>query len=136
MHGTRPRCLLILVLLSSLAAKAQLRTGVPVRTVPDLGTITQHAGTIFAGRVVKVEPVRIASSGDLASVQITCEVERGLRVTNSATPPNPVMGARVTFQCMTFLPDAPGPVEGTGDGDGGSGHYPMKVVLGSWQAHR
>jgi hypothetical protein len=66
-------------LLSSLAARAQLRTGAPVRTVPDLTAITRRAGTIFAGRVVKVEPVRVAFSGDLASLQITCEVESGLR---------------------------------------------------------
>jgi hypothetical protein len=52
-----------------------------------------------------------------------------VRVTNSATPPNPVMGARVTFQSMMFLPDAPVPVEGSGDN--GSAHYPMKVLLGS-----
>jgi len=79
MHFTRPRCLLVLVLLSSLATHAQLRTAVPARAVPDLSAITQRAGTIFAGKVVKVEPVRVASSGDLASVQITCEVERGVR---------------------------------------------------------
>ena len=52
-----------------------------------------------------------------------------VRVTNSATPPNPVMGARVTFQSMMFLPDAPMPVDT--DGDNGSAHHPMKVLLGS-----
>jgi hypothetical protein len=52
-----------------------------------------------------------------------------VRVTNSAKPPNTVMGARVTVQSMMFLPDAPVPVEGSGDN--GSAHYPMKVLLGS-----
>jgi hypothetical protein len=54
-----------------------------------------------------------------------------VRVTNSVTPPNPVMGARVTFESMMFLPDAPVPVEGSGDN--GSAHHPMKVLLGSSQ---
>jgi IPT/TIG domain len=57
-----------------------------------------------------------------------------VRVTNSATPPNPVMDARVTFQSMMFLPDAPVPVEGPGDS--GSAHHPMKVLLGSSQTMR
>jgi IPT/TIG domain-containing protein len=52
-----------------------------------------------------------------------------VRVTNSAAPPNPVTGARVTFQSMMFLPDAPTPVDT--DGDNGSAHHPMKVLLGS-----
>jgi hypothetical protein len=57
-----------------------------------------------------------------------------VRVTNSATTPNPVMNARVTFQSMMFLPDAPVPVEGPGDS--GSAHHPMKVLLGSSQTMR
>ena len=84
MHWTFLRCLLVFVLLSSITAFAQTRTAVPVRTVPvDLGAITQHAGMIFAGTVLKIEPVRVASSSDLASVQITCEVEQGIRGTRA-----------------------------------------------------
>jgi hypothetical protein len=52
-----------------------------------------------------------------------------VRVTNSATPPNPVMGVAVSFQSMIFLPDADQPVETSGD-DGSSQHA-MKVLLGS-----
>jgi len=82
MHWTYPRCLLVFILLSSVIAFAQMRTAIPVRTAPvDLGGITQRAGTIFVGRVLKIEPVRVASSNDLASVQITCAVEHGVRGT-------------------------------------------------------
>ena len=52
-----------------------------------------------------------------------------IRATNSATPPNPVMGVPVSFQSMIFLPDADEPVETSGD-DGSSQHA-MKVLLGS-----
>lgn len=52
-----------------------------------------------------------------------------IRVTNSATPPNPVTGVPVSFQSMVFLPDADAPVETSGD-DGSSQHA-MKVLLGS-----
>ncbi len=80
MHWTFPRCLLVFVLLSSITTSAQTRTAIPVRMVPvDLGAITKRAGTIFAGTILKVEPVRVASSNDLASVQITCAVEHGVR---------------------------------------------------------
>jgi len=80
MRWTYPRCLLVLILLISIAAVAQTRTAVPVRTDPvDLGAITQHAGTIFVGRILKIEPARVASSHDLASVQVTCAVEHGVR---------------------------------------------------------
>jgi hypothetical protein len=57
-----------------------MRTAIPVRTAPvDLGAISQRAGTIFAGTILKIEPVRVAASNDLASVQITCAVEHGVR---------------------------------------------------------
>jgi hypothetical protein len=55
-----------------------------------------------------------------------------VRVTNSATPPNPVMGVGVTFQSMVFLRSATSTVDGTGDS--GSGQHPMKVLLGSSQS--
>jgi hypothetical protein len=54
-----------------------------------------------------------------------------VRVTNSATPPHPVMGVAVVFQSMIFLPDADAPVETSRD-DGSSQHA-MKVLLGSSQ---
>ena len=54
-----------------------------------------------------------------------------VRVTNSATPPNPVAGVPVSFQSMTFLPDSDAPVETSGDS--GSSQHPMKVLLNSSQ---
>jgi hypothetical protein len=38
-----------------------------------------QAGAIFAGRVISIEPVRIASSEQVASVQITFQVEQAIR---------------------------------------------------------
>jgi hypothetical protein len=82
MHWTYPRCLLILIFVYSATAIAQTRTAILVRTAPvDLGAITQRASTIFAGTILKIEPVLVAASNDLASVQITCEVEHGIRGT-------------------------------------------------------
>ena len=52
-----------------------------------------------------------------------------VRVTNSATPPNPVMGVPVVFQSMIFLPDEDTPVEVAGDS--GSSEHAMKVLLSS-----
>ena len=52
-----------------------------------------------------------------------------VRVSNSATPPNPVMGAPVVFQSMVFLPDEDAPVEVAGDS--GSSEHAMKVLLSS-----
>jgi hypothetical protein len=80
MHWSRTRFLLFVVLLGPTARWAQVRASQPIRTVPiDLSMISQRAGTIFAGKVLLIEPVRVAFSNDLASVQITCEVERGVR---------------------------------------------------------
>ncbi|HST12504.1 MAG TPA: IPT/TIG domain-containing protein, partial [Terriglobales bacterium] len=81
-----------------------------------------------AASVLKLQPV----SGGQQLIRVGDAFQPiAVRVTNSATPPNPVMGARVTFQSMMFLPDAPTPVEGTGDS--GSSQHPMKVLLGSSQ---
>jgi hypothetical protein len=81
-----------------------------------------------ASSVLKLQPV----SGGLQAIRVGDAFQPvWVRVTNSATPPNPVMGARVTFQSMMFLPSSPSPVDG---GDGGSGQHPMKVLLGSSQA--
>ncbi len=54
-----------------------------------------------------------------------------VRVTNSATPPNPVMGVPVAFQSLVFLPDEDAPVETGSDGDAGSSQHAMKVLLAS-----
>jgi hypothetical protein len=81
-----------------------------------------------AASVLKLQPV----SGGQQLIRVGDAFQPvSVRVTNSATPPNPVMGARVTFQSMMFLPDAPTPMDGTGDS--GSSQHPMKVLLGSSQ---
>jgi hypothetical protein len=75
---------------------------------------------------LKVQPV----SGSFQAIRVGETFQPiTIRVTNSATPPNPVMGVPVSFQSMIFLPDADAPVETSGD-DGSSQHA-MKVLLGS-----
>jgi hypothetical protein len=67
-----------------------------------------------ASSVLKLQPV----SGGLQAIRLGDAFQPiGVRVTNSATPPNPVMGARVTFQSMMFLPSEPSSVDETNDGD-------------------
>ncbi len=80
-----------------------------------------------AGSAIRLQPV----FGSLQTIRVgETFLPITVRVTNSATPPNPVMGVPVTFQSMIFLPDEDSPVE-TGGGDGGSSHHAMKVLLGS-----
>ena len=79
-----------------------------------------------APSVLKLQPV----SGSLQIIRVGQAFQPiSLRVTNSATPPNPVMGASVTFQSLIFLPDEDSPVETSGDG--GISQHPMKVLLRS-----
>ena len=54
-----------------------------------------------------------------------------VRVTDSASPPNPVIGAPVVFQSTAFLPDGEEATES--DGESSSTHHAMKVLLGSSQ---
>ena len=80
MHLSRVRALLVFVVFSSASLPAQVRLANPVRTAPvDLSAISQRAGTIFAGKVLRIEPIRVSSSNEVGSVQITCAVERGVR---------------------------------------------------------
>jgi hypothetical protein len=75
------RCLLVFFLLTfGLTARAQVHPTVPAQAlVPDLNEITRRAGMIFAGKVLRVEPVRATSPDEVASVQITVQVEQGVR---------------------------------------------------------
>jgi hypothetical protein len=80
--------------------------------------------------VLKLRPV----SGSLQTIRAGESFQPlWVRVTNSATPPNPVMGAPVVFQSLIFLPDADEPVKTGDNGDGGSSQHAMKVLLGSSQ---
>ena len=76
---------------------------------------------------IKLQPV----SGSFQTIRVGQAFQPiSVRVTNSATPPNPVTGVPVSFQSMIFLPDADEPVETSG-GDDGSSQHAMKVLLGS-----
>ena len=82
MHLSRVRALLAFVVFNSSALPAQVRLANPVRTAPvDLSAISQRAGTIFAGKVLRIEPIRVSSSNEVVSVQITCAADRGVRGT-------------------------------------------------------
>lgn len=56
-----------------------------------------------------------------------------VRVTDSASPPNPVLGASVLFQDLLFLPDADESTETAGET--ATGQYAMKVLLASSQSN-
>jgi hypothetical protein len=77
MHSTLCRCLLILFLVLPLSAQVP-----PSRTLPlppSLRQITQRAGTIFAGKVTSITPVRAIASDQIESVQVTFQVEQAIR---------------------------------------------------------
>ena len=91
MHRSLFRYLLALwlvVFLSSLCA--QVRTTDAAREPTDLRQLMDRAGLIFAGRVVAVKPVNLASSDQVASLQITVQVEQGIR--------GPSRGEQVIFR--------------------------------------
>ena len=69
---------------------AQTRPEAPVRITAELGGIVRQSGMIFAGRVVSIQPQGLSAPGSTASVQITVQVEQGVR---GATA-----GQRVTFR--------------------------------------
>lgn len=54
-----------------------------------------------------------------------------VRVTDSATPSNPVQAVNVVFQQTVFRPDADAPIEVVGESK--SGNYPERVILASSQ---
>lgn len=59
--------------------RAQTSANIPQPTSPELRAVVRQAGAIFAGRVISVEPVRIASAEQVASVQVTFQVEQAIR---------------------------------------------------------
>jgi len=91
MHRRLFRCLLpVWLVLCAVSLRAQLRATVPSRVPPDLRQVARQAGTIFAGKVVSIEPLRLADSDHVASVQITFEVAPGVRGVRA--------GERLTFR--------------------------------------
>lgn len=90
MHPSLRRCLLILYLLAfNNSLWTQTRDREPIAAPGNLHQLARTAGTIFAGTIVSIHPCRAASTGTIASVEITVQVEQGIR------------GAR-TGQTLTF----------------------------------
>lgn len=80
MHRSLFRSLLSLSLLwVAVAVSAQTNENRPVRVSSDLRQIMRQAGMIFAGRVVSIQPVRLAGSDQIVSVRVSVQVEQGVR---------------------------------------------------------
>jgi hypothetical protein len=80
MHRSLFRYLLsVSLLVLVLPLCAEVRSTAPVRVRPDLRQMMRRAGMIFAGRVVSIEPLHLATPDQVASVQITLQVEQGIR---------------------------------------------------------
>jgi len=137
------KCLLIpCVMAFGILACGQVRAVVPVRSLPpDLSTVTRSAGIIFAGRVLAISPVRLPSSAEVSSVEVTCQVEQAVRGTR--------VGERLAFRewaglwtsgeryrigqrLMLFL-YAPGPLGLTSPVGGAAGRFAVdrsgRIVL-------
>ena len=84
MHRVLFRCLLCVCLaFSSSTLIAQVRPEAPIRKTAELGRIVRQSGMIFAGRVVSIQLDGVSASGRIASVQITVQVEQGVRGTTA-----------------------------------------------------
>jgi hypothetical protein len=78
MPRTLRRCLLV-PLVAVLSLSDQTRTSPPSRLPPTLQQATQRAGTIFAGTVTSITPIRATSPDQVESVQVTFQVEQAIR---------------------------------------------------------
>ena len=80
MHRILFRGLLLVWLLAWVApSSAQSRAEILPIPPRDLQQITRSAGIIIGGKVVSVEPIRSVGAQHVASVQITLQVEQGIR---------------------------------------------------------
>jgi len=78
------QCLLLIFLLFiAHALSAQQRTIAPSHEPANLREVTARAATIFVGRVIYIKPMPVAGSGQVGSVQITFQVEQGVRGTRA-----------------------------------------------------
>ncbi len=76
----------------------------------------------------QVDPV----AGDVQFVSTANDFQPvWLRVTDSASPPDPVQGATVMFQALVGRTSGDTPVIPGGDNSGGNN--PLPIILGSWQ---
>lgn len=90
MHRKFFRYLLSVCLtLVAVTFSAQSNEDVNVHPFSDFRQITKQAGMIIAGRVILIEPVRLAGSDQIASLRVTVQVEQGIRGARS--------GERATF---------------------------------------
>lgn len=73
-------CLLFAFLLFIASALSAQQGAIPVSSVPaNLRQVTDHAGTILVGKVISLETLPLSFSDQIASVQITFQVEQGIR---------------------------------------------------------
>jgi hypothetical protein len=71
-------------------------------------------------------------AGDVQWVSTTSDFQPvWLRVTDSASPPDPVQGAAVMFQALVGRTAGNSPIIPGGDNSGGND--PLPIILGSWQ---
>ena len=74
------RCLLFIVLLFIAGGLSAQQGAIVLSSAPfRLREVTKHAGTILVGRVISLEAVPIASPDQVGTVQITFQVEQGIR---------------------------------------------------------
>jgi hypothetical protein len=72
--------LLFAFLLFIAGALCAQQRAIPVSSAPlRLSEVTDRAGTVFVGRVISIEALPLASSDQVGSVQITFQVEQGIR---------------------------------------------------------
>jgi len=77
-------CLLFVFLLFIASALSAQQGAMPVSSVPaNLRQVTNHAATIFVGKVISLETLPLASSDQVGCVQITFQVEQGVRGTRA-----------------------------------------------------
>jgi hypothetical protein len=78
----RSFCRLLLVLaltLSAVSSASQSNSLATLAASPHLRQITGRAGLIFTGQVLAVAPIRPDGSDQISSIEITFQVEQGLR---------------------------------------------------------
>jgi len=84
MHRSLFECLLLAFLLFIASALSAQQSAIPVSSVPaNMRQVTNHAATIFVGKVMSLEARPLAASDQVGCVQITFQVEQGVRGTRA-----------------------------------------------------
>jgi len=80
MHRSPFESLLFAFLVFIASALSAQQSTIPVSSVPaNLRQVTNHAATIFVGKVISLEALPLASSDQVGCVQITFQVEQAIR---------------------------------------------------------